>query len=84
MRHAGCYAEDYVGTELKVLRDTTRTIVTDRAAAHLEVGPDVLFEPGATGEVQFVNLMWLLEFSHINGERETIARRITLWWPLCA
>jgi len=26
----------------------------------------------------------LLEFSHINGERETIARRITLWWPLCA
>ena len=84
MRHAGCYAEDYVGTELRILRDTTRTITTDRAAMHLDVGRDILFEPSATGEVQYVNVMWILDVTHTDGARETIARRITLWWPLCA
>ena len=83
MRQAGCYAEDYVGTELIVLRDTSRNVNARRASSTVPVTSDDLFQPSAHGEVQYANLMWILETTYADSRREVIVRRITLWWPKC-
>ncbi len=83
MRQAGCYAEDYVGTELIVLRDTVRHVHARRASYTVPVASEHLFHDSARGEVQYVNLMWLLEPTYADSRRDTILRRIMLWWPKC-
>ena len=83
MRRAGCYAEDYVGTELIVLRDSIRHVDAYRASWSVPVASEQIFDGSPGAEVQYVNLMWLLEPTYADSRRETIVRRVMLGWPMC-
>ncbi|MGH7612529.1 MAG: hypothetical protein ACREMW_00625 [Gemmatimonadales bacterium] len=66
-----------------VLRDTVRIVDADRATAEALLTPELLFRSKSRGEVQYVNLMWLLDLTYTDSRQETIVRRIALWWPMC-
>lgn len=84
MRHAGCYAEEYLATELVVLRDTVRKANGLRVSSDVPIPSRLLFGTSPRGEAQYVNLMWVLEPAYADSRRETIVRRITVWWPMCS
>ncbi len=81
---AGCYPQEYRGTEVTTLLDTLRSVPAGIATSHHKLDVNRLVSGTAAGEVQHVRLMYLLELSHAHGARETIARRVLLSWPKCA
>jgi hypothetical protein len=83
MGDAGCYAEDYRGTDVVLLRDTVYTAYARRLIADAVVGPHLLFRGRAGAEIQYVNLMWVLQLTYLDGESEEIVRRTMVWWPKC-
>lgn len=84
MKYAGCYAEEYAGTGLVVIRDTVRTPDSQRVTADALVAPELLFGGESGANVQYVTLMWVLGLTYEDGSTEQIVRRILVWWPMCA
>ncbi len=83
MGDAGCYAEDYRGTEAFVIRDTIRTADSARVSSDVGIGPQLLFGGAKAAQVQYVNVMWVLQPTYEDGSTEQIVRRILIWWPRC-
>lgn len=83
MAKPGCYAENYVGTELDILNDQIHPVNSNHFLSPYPIKTEYLFQTKLEGGVQYVNLLYILKVKYINGKEEMIVRRIFLGWPKC-
>ena len=84
MADAGCYAEQYRGTDISVIRDTVWMPDSQRVTSDASIRPEILFGGRSGAHVQHVTLMWVLDPTYQDGSSEQIVRRLMVWWPQCA
>jgi len=85
MDQPGCHLEreNYVGTELESLNDTTYIVNDKRFLSAFPLNTDFFFKTNLNGGVQGLRLLYILEIEYANNQKEKKVRRLKVWWPLC-
>jgi len=83
MKDPGCYAEQYSGTEFRTLRSKTDTVNANVYFSAIPIETPELFNTHLQGGVQTVYFLFLLNITFEDDAKESVVRRIVVWWPKC-